>query len=126
VPSVEIPEAVRRLIIERIDSVSELEALLLLREEPTRSWTAEEAGQRLYVSTAVAGYILAVLTERGFFAKQGDGWVYAPVGADTAASVDQLAHAYTHSLIEITRAIHNKPSASVLDFANAFRLRRKD
>jgi hypothetical protein len=123
---VEISESVRRLIVERIDSVSELEALLLLREDPSRSWTPEEAGQRLYVSTAVAGYILAVLTDRGFFGRQGDGWVYAPSGSELAETVDELATAYTHSLIEITRAIHTKPSASVRDFANAFRMWRKD
>ena len=62
-----IPEAVRQLIADSIDSIAELEAILLLRRERDRFWSVEEAGRRLYVSEVVAGHVLSVLTERGFF-----------------------------------------------------------
>ena len=50
----EVPERAQHLILEAIDSVAELEALLLLRETAGQRWTVDAAGARLYVSAAVA------------------------------------------------------------------------
>lgn len=119
-----IPPAVRALIAERIDSVPELEAVLLFRGEAERAWTPEEAGQRLYVSTTVAAHVLAALRDRGFFAHTGGTYRYAPTSPELAAVVDALALAYSQQLVAVTHLIHSKPSQSVRDFANAFRLRR--
>jgi hypothetical protein len=119
-----IPHAVRDLIAERLDSVPELEAVLLFRENPGRTWTAEEAGTRLYVSTTVAAYVLDTLAARGFFAPTGDAYRYQPESVELAAAVDQLADAYRKQLVAITELIHSKPSRHVRDFANAFRLRK--
>ena len=57
-PNESIPSVVRQLIADRLDSIPELEAVLLFREDATHHWTADEAGRRLYVSTTVATYIL--------------------------------------------------------------------
>jgi hypothetical protein len=119
-----IPPAVRYLIAERIDSVPELEAVLLFRNDPTRTWTPEEAGQRLYVSTTVAAHVLAELRERGFFAQECERYRYAPASPELAAVLDDLAAAYSRQLVAVTQLIHAKASRSVRDFANAFRLRR--
>lgn len=119
----ELPPAVRALIAERIDSVPELEAVLLFRADPQRAWTAEEAGRRLYVSTTVAAHVLAELRERGFFVQVGDAYRYEP-DADLTAAIDELATAYSRHLVAVTELIHSKPSRGVRDFANAFRLRR--
>jgi hypothetical protein len=119
-----IPPAVRALIAERIDSVPELEAVLLFRAQPGRTWTPEQAGQRLYVSTTVAAHLLTELSERGFFAREGEIYRYAPESPELAAVVEELANAYSRHLVAVTLLIHSKPSQSVRDFANAFRLRR--
>jgi len=119
-----IPEAVRRLIAERIDSVPELEALLLFREGGSREWSADEAGKRLYVSTTVAAHVLNVLTERGFFAAADDRYRYDPESPDLAETIDLLAAAYSRHLVEVTHLVHSKPSRNVRDFANAFRFRK--
>lgn len=120
----QIPDAVRRLIADRIDSVPELEALLLFRENRNHEWSAEEAGKRLYVSTLVAAHILGVLSERGLFVSVGDRYRYDPQSGELASAVDDLAMAYSRQLVAVTQIIHSKPSQNVLDFANAFRLRR--
>ena len=45
----------------------------------------------------------------------------------TAATVQRLVHLYDTHLIAITNLIHSKPSASrVQQFADAFKLRKKD
>ncbi len=119
-----ISDAIRRLIVERLDSVPELEALLLLRDDPARRWTPDEAGKRLYVSTMVAGHILSTLTERGFFALDDTAYRFAPESPELRALVDQLAAAYSRQLVAVTQLIHSKPSRNVRDFADAFRLRK--
>ena len=120
-----IPDAVKRLIAERIDSVAELEAILLLRGERDRWWTALDAGRRLYVSTTVATHTLSVLSERGFLACDGERYRYEPREDDLDAVVDALSTSYSESLIAVTAAIHSKPSQSVRQFADAFRLRKE-
>jgi hypothetical protein len=119
-----ISPTVRRLIADRIDSVPELEALLLLRENREREWSAEDAGKRLYVSTAVAAHVLGTLADRELFARSGDNFRYAPASLELAAAVDELAGTYVRALVAVTQLIHAKPSASVRQFSDAFRLRR--
>jgi hypothetical protein len=123
-PNEHIPDAVRRLIVDRIDSVPELEAVLLLREHPSREWTADEAGRRLYVSTAVASHVLDVLSDRGFCVRNGDGFRYQPESPALGAGVDQLAEAYARHLVAVTNVIHSKPNRNLRDFVDAFRLRK--
>jgi hypothetical protein len=119
-----VPERARRLILAAIDSVAELEALLLLRETPTRRWSAEAASARLYVTPSVAEAALAALARRGFLAETDEGFAYEPVSAELADDVAILAQAYSTSLIDVTHLIHSKPSPSVQDFARAFRFRK--
>jgi hypothetical protein len=123
-PNLEIPDTVRRLIAERIDSVPEIEAILLFRDDPNREWTSEEAGRRLYVSTAVASHVLSVLDERGFFVRRGDRYRYAPDSPTLGRVVDELAIAYARQLVAVTQMIHSKPSQNLRDFVDAFRLRK--
>lgn len=120
-----VPDAVRTLIAERIDSIPELEAVLLLRQHRDQSWSVEEAGQRLYVSSTVAGHILAVLCDRGLLARTDLGFQYAPATPELEASVTLLANTYSKHLIAVTNIVHAKPSASVRLFAQAFRLRKE-
>ena len=120
----ELPESVKRLITESIDSVPELEAIMLLRDQKAHEWTAAETGARLYVSATMAAYLLSVLSERGFFSHEGDVYRYAPVTPELEASVELLAESYSGALIAVTTAIHSKPSSSVRQFADAFRLRK--
>ena len=119
-----VPEAVRILITERIDSIPELEALLLLRQDRAKTWSPEEAGQRLYVSSTVAAHMLTVMTERGLFARVHGRYAYAPETPELDASVALLAETYSKQLIAVTNIVHAKPSANVRLFAQAFRLRK--
>jgi hypothetical protein len=119
-----ISETVRAVITEHIDSVPELEAILLLRRARDREWTADAAGARLYVSTTVAEHLLAALTARGFFASTPAGYRYAPATTQLEAAVDALAAAYSEHLVTVTHLIHSKPRGGVRQFAEAFDLRK--
>jgi hypothetical protein len=120
-----IPDRVRRLILDAIDSVAELEALLLLRDTGGQSWTPDAASARLYVSRIVAAYSLGALADRGLLQETADGFVYQPVSPALAEDVAALAAAYSQNLIAVTQLIHAKPGPSVQDFARAFRFRKE-
>jgi hypothetical protein len=120
----ELPERVRSLILEAIDSVAELEALLLLREAPGKRWTVEATSARLYVEPAVAAQVLTVLARRGLLDESTEGFTYQPASSTLADDVSELARSYSTTLIAVTNLIHSKPSSSIQDFARAFRIRR--
>jgi hypothetical protein len=120
----DVPEQARRLVLDAIDSVAELEALLLLRDTAGERWSVEAASARLYVHPAVAAEALNALARRGFLDEGPEGFVYQPQSSDMANDVAALAQAYSSSLIAVTHLIHSKPSSSVQDFARAFRFRK--
>lgn len=124
-PSPEIPDHVRRFIVEAIDSVPELEGLLLLRAHPDRTWSSGDAGARLYVSETMASHLLSSLAERGLLARDGAEYRYAPARPELDVVVRDLAAIYATRLIAVTRLIHARPAASVRQFADAFRLRKE-
>lgn len=109
-------------ILQHIDSVTQLEALLLLRREGgTR--TLAFVTQRLYVPEATAAEELATLRGRGLVASDDSGWRYAPAMAETAAMVDRLAETYARALIPVTNLVHGNP-LRLRRFADAFKFRK--
>lgn len=121
-----IPEAVKRLIVDKIDSVAEMESLLLLRSEPEHEWVADELAARIYISQLEAARLLETLSARGFFARGDNGtYRYRPESEGLGATVDVLADTYRTRLIPVTKLIHSKSSGSSLQkFADAFRIRK--
>jgi hypothetical protein len=118
----ELPESVKEFVLRHLDSVAELEGLLLVRSDRDHQWTTATLSARLYIGEAGASHVLTALARRGLLASDGNAFVYAPASADLDGAVEALARAYPRFLIPITLAIHEKPRA-LRDFADAFRLR---
>lgn len=118
-----VPDAVHKVLAERIDAIPELEAILLLRKHRDKTWSAEEAGQQLYLSPPVASHVLNLLTERGFFTRSLQRYQYSPESAELEASVTLLAEVYSRHLIAVTNIVHAKPSSGERLFDPAFRSR---
>lgn len=106
-----------------LNSVAELEGLLLAHGNPTVPWTPTTLSGRLYVAEREALDVLAALHRQGLLAREGDAYRFAPATAALGEDVERLAVWYPRALIEITRVIHGKPGAAVRGFADAFRLR---
>ena len=123
------PDDVRRFILAHINSVEQLEVLLLLRGEPDREWTAQAVGQALYTSAAAAVKRLTDLTASGLAAVlPGDDprYRYAPRDDAHRKLVDQMADAYRERRVAVVALIYSKPNDQVQAFADAFRLRRDE
>lgn len=116
------------LVATRINSVAEMEALLLMREEP-KDWTISDLSHRLYISVGEAQRVAQRLRESQLIQGSEDaGYRYGPETDELRTSVDQLATAYRTRLIAITKLIHSKAAAApsnIQIFAEAFRLRKE-
>jgi hypothetical protein len=119
----ELPAELTDFLLRTIDSVAELEALLLAHGNPGAHWDAPALAARLYVADRAAQDVLASLHRRGLLHQTGDRFAYQPASDALRQSVDQLAVWYPRALVAVTRLIHSKPGAAVRGFADAFRLR---
>lgn len=116
-------EALSRFILDKIDSVPHLEALLLLWHNRPRAWLKEEMAARLFVQPGKARSLLEDLVRHTLAAKDEDEYRYAS-SAENDRVAAGIAEAYRTDLIRISTAIHSKASRGVLEFARAFDLTR--
>ena len=122
-----IPDDVRRFVLASVASVPFLEAMLLMRAHPEVSWSGAELARRLYVPAALADDLLGQLCESGL-ASPGDSdntfcWNAATA---TVATIDDLAAIYSENVVGIAGLIHSRPARRAVQFADAFRLRKKE
>ena len=66
-----IPEEIKQFLIENIDSIAELEGVLLLRSNPDGLWSANALAQRLYATQEQIENVLARLQYTWFFSDPG-------------------------------------------------------
>lgn len=122
-PGDSIPDGVREFVFRYIDSIVELEALLLLRRESGLAWAPAAVAERLYISQDAASVVLGRLHARGLVAFDGAMYRYECTPSDFSAQVEAVAEVYARQLIPMTNLIHSKPSR-IREFAEAFRLRK--
>jgi hypothetical protein len=103
-----LPDAVRRFVSLRIDSVAELEGLLVVQSSPGQAWGARELARRLYIGETEARSVLHALHREKLMSRHGDRFDYQPASDDLRRDVEALAAAYPRFLIPITRLIHAK------------------
>ena len=126
-----VPDDVRALILEHIDSFAQLEALLCLHRQGEAGCDARALGRELRSNEAAAAADLAQLADRGLARQEPRArrYYYAPYSPQIDAAVRQLALAYREQRISISQLItliYNKPSDKLQSFAAAFRLRTQD
>lgn len=118
-----IPPELQRFILRHFESITELEALLLLRANPRPDWTLPNITARLYTREADVAAALGRLSSDGFLICEDGVYRYECADADRKARVDQLAEFYATHLIPVTNLIHSK-LRRIQEFAGAFRFRK--
>lgn len=121
-----IPADIRQFVLDRIDSIGELEALLLLRNSPDTWWEDAAVAQRLYLGTEQGRSILAKLEIAELLISQGEvpnrRWRYRPQSGDLREMVDRLAYYYTKHLVPVSNLVHEKSKIRIQEFSRAFDL----
>ena len=125
----EIPAGLKEFIANHIHSISELEILLLLRDDEGRQWSVESIGRALSMHRpAVEPRLDALKAARLITAKKStdEFFVYAPATRELAALVDELALWYESHLVSVTTLIFSKPIDKIFGFAESFRFRKEE
>lgn len=125
-PEGNIPEDVLRFIAEQIDTVPHLETLLLLWENPTKRWTAEEIAVRVYVPADRAREILQDLVRKRLAASESTSpptYAYDSGWDESGEQMARVAQTYRRQLVRVATFIHSKASPAVRDFARAFQFK---
>lgn len=122
--SAQIPANVLQFIAERIDTVPQLEALLLLWEDPQRAWSEEDLAGRIYVSRQVAAQTLQALQRQNLVVAESSLYRYHPQWDPTGAVMPEVAAAYRRHLVQLATFIHSRASTAVREFARAFDLKK--
>jgi hypothetical protein len=114
---------VDRFILDEIDSVPHLEALLLLWNTRPRQWANDELARYLYIPTDRTRQIIRDLHQRDLVLCELDSCSYN-AGEDRDRLMTEVDRTWRRELVRISNMIHSKASPAVRDFARAFRLKK--
>jgi hypothetical protein len=116
---------VLQFIEQRIDTVPELEALLMMSEDP-RAWAVSEIAARAYVPLDKVQSIVDALLRRRLLApgEISQYYVFSPADEAERALVAKVSRTYREHLALVANLIHEKASGSIREFARAFDLKK--
>jgi hypothetical protein len=117
-----------QFILEHIETVPHLEAVLLIWQNQSTVWTPEVLAQRIYVSGTIGRAVLEDLTRFGLVRKTEDAppsYLYEPGWDAERRLLSRLADLYRRQLVQVTKLIHSKGSSSVREFARAFQIKKE-
>lgn len=121
-----LPIEIRQFIAHQIESVAQLEALLLIRRDSQRSWNAEELARQLYISEKMCQAMLDDLERRRYVVLDpvSKSIVYQCADSQADAMLTTLEDLYRERRVAIISEIHSNPISKVQTFADAFRIRK--
>ena len=127
----DLPQDIRDFLSQNIDSVAQMEALVLFQRDRAESYTADDLARRLYITPAAAEVVLQALHRRGLIAPAPNAppgataYSYQPSTDQLHQQAAQMVAFYGKYLIPVTNFIHSKPVPVLTQFADAFRLWEK-
>ncbi len=114
---------VDQFILDEIDSVPHLEALLLLWNSRPKRWLPDEMSRAIYISSEQTQAILQDLQNRKLAENDSGRFFYqSSLGRDRI--IDSLDKIYRREVVRVSTTIHSKASPAVRAFARAFRLKK--
>ncbi|MGE0527375.1 MAG: hypothetical protein AB7G93_22705 [Bdellovibrionales bacterium] len=119
----DIPYEVREFIKRNVSSVGHLEVLMLLKRDPSRSWTADSLSAELRTNPSYATQQLRELLDFGLVAKIDDAFCCSQE-PEVLNQLTQLEAVYRLRRTTVINFIYSQPMDRIRDFANAFRLKK--
>lgn len=128
-PADDLPDEVRRLLDDRIESIAQLEVLLLLHRTAPQDWDAEGLSRELRIEPGWAAELLALLRRaellEGTPGRPGFHR-FGPSSPDLAKAVESLAASYADRRVTVVASLYSKPVGRIRIFADAFRIRKEE
>ncbi|MES3036386.1 MAG: hypothetical protein V4736_00645 [Bdellovibrionota bacterium] len=122
-----LDDEIKSFILEKIDSVGQLEVLILLHKHPERKWTPLEVSNELRSNTGSAAAQMAELTKKGMINCE-TGPLYGCSGQPlvNSALIQKVITAYNERRVSVINLIYEKPAERIKNFADAFKLKRDE
>jgi hypothetical protein len=120
---------VQAFIASHVESVGELEVLLLLYHSRPRAWKADDLARELRIDPAWAAEQLAQLCARGLLRctdppSNPSEYFYSSDSPALDAAVAGLDKAYADRRVAVIALIYSKPPDALRSFSDAFRFRK--
>lgn len=119
---------VYEFLLENIDTVPHLEALILFWNSRPVWWSCEEMASRLYIPKEDVARLLQDLVRLRLVVQSETSpprFSYDSRSKEQDAMMLQVDEAYRRDLVRISTMLHTKASPAVRDFARAFRFRKE-
>jgi hypothetical protein len=117
---------VDRFLLEYIDTVPHLEALLLLWNSRPKAWPVDQMAKALFLGVEATSDILdALVRKRVIVLDPGSQEYHYQPDPNIDTLLVAVNSAYRRELIRISRLIHSRPPAAVREFAKAFRFKKE-
>ena len=120
------PAELEQFIAQQIESLAQLELLLLMRQAPDQQWDCADAARQLYITPDMCNGLVADLERRGFVRRVTEAdarYQYQPTNPDFDRLLGELAAVYQDRRVAVITQIYSRPQKKVQTFADAFRLR---
>jgi DNA-binding MarR family transcriptional regulator len=124
----ESEEEALRFLLDQIDSVPELEALLLLWQHRPAYWKISDLVRRLYIDQEQTRAILQGLSRKELVAEDelhSGSYRYESKSERQDQLIGRAEELYRREIVRISTLIHSKPSRAIRDFADAFRFKKE-
>lgn len=123
-----ISPRVRTFVAEHIDSVTQLELLLLLHRDPAARWRAADAAHEMRMPLDWAAAQLERFRSAGLLVCTDDSapWFFYRADNDAAALIDEVAETFRRRRTSMTALIFAPSTHDIALLSDAFRIRRDD
>jgi hypothetical protein len=125
----ELPSDVAQFIVEYVDSVEQLEVLLLVRATAPKDWDGPAVARELRIDSRSAGNRLAGMAARGLLVTTDEAagrYRFDPKSPELKRVVGRLADTYDERRVSVITLIFSKPNDTIRSFADAFRIRKDE
>ena len=119
----ELPPEVSAFVERHLTTGAQADVLLLVHADPNRTWTSAAVGRELRIEEKQADQLLTGFVRTGLLRRGRDGYRYEPRTRRLAEVADAFVALYPAYRVAIISLIFSKPSGSIRDFSDAFRLR---
>jgi hypothetical protein len=121
----QIPPNVRSFLNDHVESVVQLEVLLLVYASPGRDFATADVVEALRIEPAWAEAQLSAMCARGILVRAAAGsYRWDPATPELESAVGGLARAYADRRVSVIGLIYAKPSDQLRSFADAFRIKK--
>ena len=118
-----------KFIASEIQSLEQLEILLLLSGNPHKWWTSQAVYDVVKSSPASVEDRLEVFAQRSVLKRDNENGIryqFSPSEEKLWRIVTELREAYKERSVKVVQAIYAKPPDPMTEFARAFRIRKEE